>query len=181
VRTYCKGCLTDAGDADVGGNPSSKFKNHLLTSCSTFRASTAYISEDVQDELKKVASGTAVVRHTIATLMLASCVMRCAWRHSPRPAFLVVGVTQPNALFACRGRLPCCEVPEEACNSAADARPCGQNDCLVEGKLCHILSPPSKSGCHTPEATTFQSHSNGILSAPWRSGATSSLQRWVGC
>jgi hypothetical protein len=65
ARMYCKGCFAeDPHCADIGYNPSTNFKNHLLTSCSAFRTKAAYSSAKVLDELKKAASEKAIVRYS---------------------------------------------------------------------------------------------------------------------
>jgi hypothetical protein len=42
----------DTDCADIGYDPSTKFKNHLLTSCSAFRQSAVYTSAEVLDDRK---------------------------------------------------------------------------------------------------------------------------------
>jgi hypothetical protein len=84
----------DPGYADIGHNLSAKFQNHLLTICPAYRASAAYTSDEVQDELKKLASEKCVVRFTNSNSYTcgacdAVCMaprtktsIPCCWSHS---------------------------------------------------------------------------------------------------
>jgi hypothetical protein len=63
-RVFCRGICPQC--ADIGYNPFTHFKNHLLTSCPAFRNNAAYWSAEVLDELKKAASAKAMVRIVVA-------------------------------------------------------------------------------------------------------------------
>jgi hypothetical protein len=70
ARMYRKRCFAeDPHRADIGYNPSTKFKNHLMTSCPAFRTNATHSSAEVLDELKKAASEKAIVRY------------RCSYRY----------------------------------------------------------------------------------------------------
>jgi hypothetical protein len=175
----------------TGYNPITKFKNRLLTSCLAFLASTADTSAEVQDELKRRKENKCPARKTwcaipIATVMCAACVTRCAWRHAPRPTFPLVGVTQPKAWFACRGRQPsqaavlrCLQENMQLCCSCAPLRT-GNHHWLTEVVKRLSETVPNSEGTATraAPAKTLSTRQLPLAAMSWQ--VRQALPSWFG-